>query len=253
MADIDLNSLTQSIIVKGDNIAGRTITVGQQVTNADSIAFDIPFANYTVNSQRVVFQNNYNSAVAPTATDDSAAGYEVGSQWFDTTADRWYVCLDATATSAVWITQGTITINGTPAINQMCLWNSATEIKGTADWVYDGTTHTIADAKNFAFNTTTGTKIGTATGQKIGFWNASPVIQPAAAGQADQGVMTTVGANTGTSGAGLTLIGDTTSVNQASNLMNDLVALQEDIDALDVLLTEVRTALVNVGIMKGAA
>lgn len=36
---------------------------------------------------------------------------------------------------------------------------------------------TFADAVNMAFNTTTGTKIGTATGQKIGFWNATPVVQ----------------------------------------------------------------------------
>lgn len=36
---------------------------------------------------------------------------------------------------------------------------------------------TFCDAANFAFNTTTGTKIGTATGQKIGFWNAPPVVQ----------------------------------------------------------------------------
>jgi len=37
----------------------------------------------------------------------------------------------------------------------------------------------MADAKNFVFNTTTGTKIGTGTTQKIGFWNATPVVQPA--------------------------------------------------------------------------
>jgi len=36
---------------------------------------------------------------------------------------------------------------------------------------------TFADAVDMAFNTTTGTKIGTATGQKIGFWNATPVVQ----------------------------------------------------------------------------
>ena len=39
---------------------------------------------------------------------------------------------------------------------------------------------TLGDAQNIAFNTTTGTKIGTATTQKIGFWNATPVVQPAA-------------------------------------------------------------------------
>lgn len=36
---------------------------------------------------------------------------------------------------------------------------------------------TITDAKNIALATTTGTKIGTATGQKLGFWNATPVVQ----------------------------------------------------------------------------
>lgn len=38
---------------------------------------------------------------------------------------------------------------------------------------------TIADGKNFIFNTATGTKHGTATNQKQAFWNATPIIQPA--------------------------------------------------------------------------
>ena len=36
---------------------------------------------------------------------------------------------------------------------------------------------TLADAKNIIVNATTGTKIGTATTQKIGLWNAAPVVQ----------------------------------------------------------------------------
>jgi hypothetical protein len=40
----------------------------------------------------------------------------------------------------------------------------------------DGTL-TIADACNIAVNTSTGTKIGTATSQKLGLWNATPVVQ----------------------------------------------------------------------------
>ncbi len=36
---------------------------------------------------------------------------------------------------------------------------------------------TLGDAVNIVVNTTTGTKIGTATGQKIGVWNATPVVQ----------------------------------------------------------------------------
>lgn len=36
---------------------------------------------------------------------------------------------------------------------------------------------TIADAKNIVVNATTGTKIGTAASQKLGFYNATPVVQ----------------------------------------------------------------------------
>lgn len=36
---------------------------------------------------------------------------------------------------------------------------------------------TMGDAKNVILNATTGTKIGTATSQKLGFWNATPVVQ----------------------------------------------------------------------------
>jgi hypothetical protein len=36
----------------------------------------------------------------------------------------------------------------------------------------------IADTKNIALDTGTGTKIGTATTQKLGFWDKAPVVQP---------------------------------------------------------------------------
>ncbi len=39
---------------------------------------------------------------------------------------------------------------------------------------------TLADSSNIILNATTGTKIGTATSQKIGFWNTTPVVQPTA-------------------------------------------------------------------------
>jgi hypothetical protein len=49
-----------------------------------------------------LLKNKLDATVAPGATDDSAAGYAVGSKWVDVTADKAYVCLDATATAAVW-------------------------------------------------------------------------------------------------------------------------------------------------------
>ena len=42
----------------------------------------------------------------------------------------------------------------------------------------------FADAKNIAVGTTTGTKIGTSSTQKLGFFNATPVVQPAAVADA---------------------------------------------------------------------
>ena len=45
----------------------------------------------------------------------------------------------------------------------------------------DASTATWADKLDFVFSTGTGTKIGTATTQKIGFWNATPIVQPTTA------------------------------------------------------------------------
>ena len=38
----------------------------------------------------------------PTVTDDSGSGYAVGSRWIDVTANKEYVCVDATSSAAVW-------------------------------------------------------------------------------------------------------------------------------------------------------
>ena len=40
---------------------------------------------------------------------------------------------------------------------------------------------TLGDAQNIAFGTTTGTKIGAATTQKLAFWNTTPIVQPTTA------------------------------------------------------------------------
>jgi hypothetical protein len=111
----------------------------------------------------------------------------------------------------------------------------------------------LADAGNITVGTTTGTKIGTATSQKLGFWNVTPVIQPASADQAALGAVTTVGTNTGTPGAGLSLIGDTQTTDQSAALMNDLAALREDLAAAFTLINQLRTDLAAVGLIKGAA
>ena len=90
---------------------------------------------------------------------------------------------------------------------------------------------TLGEGVDIVTGTTTGSKIGTAVSQKIGFWNATPVIQQAAAAQA------AVTASTDLTGA------DTVS---ASGV---LAAMQ----AVETLVNRLRADLVTVGIIKGAA
>lgn len=113
--------------------------------------------------------------------------------------------------------------------------------------VNNGTAGTLRDLKlraiemvdgNIVLSTSTGTKIGTATSQKLGLWNVTPIIQPAAAGQA--------------------AITDSTGGTPASSLVDvGVVFSQSAINAnfatTAVLLLAMRTAMVNSGLMKGAA
>lgn len=48
----------------------------------------------------------YDKVAAPGVGDDSGDGYEPGSRWVDVTADKYYVCLDATLGAAIWLEVG---------------------------------------------------------------------------------------------------------------------------------------------------
>lgn len=100
---------------------------------------------------------------------------------------------------------------------------------------------TIGDAKNIILNTTTGTKIGTAVGQKLGFWNATPVVQPASANQAAL-TNSTGGSADGT----LAAVTDTSMSDQSGTINNNFTDVH-------TLLGAIRTALVDTGLIKGAA
>jgi hypothetical protein len=42
------------------------------------------------------------TTTAPAVTNDASQGYEVGSQWINTTTGTVYVCVDVTIGAAVW-------------------------------------------------------------------------------------------------------------------------------------------------------
>lgn len=74
-------------------------------------------------------------------------------------------------------TSGTITFQ-ISSLNSIPL---ALAVDGTTYLSLTSTDLTFSNAVNMIFNTSTGTKIGTATNQKIGLWNATPIVQPTTA------------------------------------------------------------------------
>lgn len=97
---------------------------------------------------------------------------------------------------------------------------------------------TLADAANVAVGTTTGTKIATAASQKLGFYGATPVVQPSGSAQA-----ALTDSTTGTAGTTLANVG--TSFSQ-STLNNNFASLAN-------LVNAIRSALVAEGIIKGSS
>ena len=67
---------------------------------------------------------------------------------------------------------------GNVAINTTTDSGYKLDINGTTRTQGD---FTISDGRNIILGTTVGTKIGTATSQRLGFWNANPIVQPTTA------------------------------------------------------------------------
>jgi len=81
----------------------------------------------------VAMKTNLAAAVAPTTGDDTGSGYVVGSRWIDTTADKEYICVDATAAAAVWI-ETTSSGGGGPAVDVQTFTTSGTWTKPAGDY-----------------------------------------------------------------------------------------------------------------------
>ena len=98
----------------------------------------------------------------------------------------------------------------------------------------------MADAANLVLNTGTGTKIGTATGQKLSFWNQTPTAQPSGAGQA--------AITDSTGGVAASSLVDVTTAAVA-----DPAKVNANFATINVLLLALRTAALNTGLIKGSA
>ena len=97
----------------------------------------------------------------------------------------------------------------------------------------DASLLTLADGVNFAFNTSTGTKLGTATTQKLAFFNATPVVQQSAIAD-----ITT----TASSGTLPTANGSITVANAASATTTELLEFCVELESkLESTLAVLRT------------
>lgn len=90
---------------------------------------------------------NYVAVVAPTAGDDTADGYAVGSLWYDTVTKTLYWCSDATAGAAKWLSIGMVEMSlgsmSTQAADNVAITGGSingTAIGGTAASTIKATT-----------------------------------------------------------------------------------------------------------------
>jgi len=86
--------------------------------------------------------DNTTAIIDPTANDDTAGGYSVGSLWINTITDEVFVCADSTTGSAVWvsITQSTSTVAEINDIGDVTISGIADNDilsydSGSGDWI----------------------------------------------------------------------------------------------------------------------
>ena len=89
--------------------------------------------------------------------------------------------------------------------------------------------------------TTTGLQLGSATSQKLGIFGATPIVQPSSANQA-----ALTDSTGGTPSTTLAAVG-------ATNTGDVSAAINNNFSSINVLLEALRTALVNLGAIKGSA
>ena len=95
----------------------------------------------------------------------------------------------------------------------------------------DANAITLGDAVNFVFNSSTGTKIGTATTQKLAFFNATPVVQQSAIAN----ITTTASSGTLPTATGSITISDVTSAT-GTELLEFCVELESKLESVLAVL-----------------
>lgn len=112
---------------------------GPQLSLTTAVTGYLPAAN-----GGVAGRNNVSATTAPSVSNDSSQGYSPGSRWIDVTADRAYVCVDASVGAAIWSREVVVNAAGTSVNVGAILANVTTPVSNT-----DAATKAYVDSAAF--------------------------------------------------------------------------------------------------------
>ena len=122
------------------------------------------------------------ATINPTVSDDSSAGYSIGSQWVNTTSNTVYLCVDSSAAAAVW---KEITQNPTPTDNLAGTADPTVTDDSSAGYSIGSTwVNTVASTVFICVDATANTAVWHQTDAA-----SSPIIDNASSGYMDIGAM----------------------------------------------------------------
>lgn len=156
------------------SLAGSVAGIGTQIHSAGSTS-TAPFSYRTTNTgsditARAYFGSSAVSAGTKTYTFDVNTGIGIGGGNGTRQITRASIDI-ANLTNTAGAETGDLIFSTKPSASAI---TEKLRISAVGDFTY-------FDGGNFILGTTTGTKIGTSTSQKIGFWNATPIVQPTTA------------------------------------------------------------------------
>jgi hypothetical protein len=195
-------------LTKGQTFAGGETVTADKLNNLVDNATIANIVNADIGSGAAIALSKLATGALPTAITVASANLVDGT----------IVNADVSATAAIAGSKVAPDFGSQAVVTTGTLGAGATTLGGNL---------TLGD-NNIVAGTTTGVKIGTADTQKLSFYNATPVVQPAGA---DQAAVATTGAT------------DVTPFGYTEAQANAIVTL----------VNEMRSVLVNLGLMKGAA
>jgi len=125
---------TNADITDAGNVASAGAVMDSDISPGEGFLRKTGAGAYTAH------KSNLTAVVAPGVTDDSASGYSVSSLWIDVTADKVYVCVDASVGAAVWKEVSGGGGGGTPGgADTQLQYNMAGSFGGLSLLTFDGT------------------------------------------------------------------------------------------------------------------